>query len=200
MTTESSRIVGPFIKGSLLVPVPGACAGAFAGSVILVCKHSVEEGAVGLVLNRPKPPRMSFRNVCESVSVDLSGVASTERLSGIQVAEGGPFEETRGYVLHSADWHMDETIRIDDRVSLTGTTEIIRAIAYDEGPKNAMIAFGHAFWQPGKLEEELSGPGWFVCPLDEELVYCSDHGTKYRRALSRMGVDPACLVGYHGSA
>ena len=53
----------------------------------------------------------------------------------MQVLMGGPVETSRGFVLHSPDFYIDQsTLPIDDSVCLTATIDILRAIARGEGP------------------------------------------------------------------
>ena len=71
----------------------------------------------------------------------------------MQVLKGGPVETQRGFVLHSNDFFIDNsTLPIDQKVSLTATVDILRAIASGAGPDRAVLALGYAGWQAGQLE------------------------------------------------
>ena len=62
---------------------------------------------------------------------------------GIPVVKGGPVETGRGFVLHSADYFVDNsTMPIDDDISLTATVDILRAIAKGTGPQRRHAGFG----------------------------------------------------------
>ncbi len=86
--------------------------------------------------------------------------------------KGGPVETGRGFVLHSADYFIDNsTLPIDDGVSLTATVDILRAIAKGSGPDRAILALGYAGWAAGQLETEIQHNGWLNCPADASLVF-----------------------------
>ena len=119
----------------------------------------------------------------------------------MQVLIGGPVETTRGFVLHSPDFHMAQsTLPIDDGVCLTATIDILRALARGEGPKDAILALGYAGWSAGQLENEIQANGWLNCPADADLLFSTSVEARYDEALRRIGVEPAMLSGEAGHA
>jgi putative transcriptional regulator len=184
----------PFLDGQLLVAMPGMADERFARSVIYLCAHSAD-GAMGIILNRPASVR-NFPELLEQLRV----IDSDERIKlpsaakDIQVLFGGPVQTDRGFVLHSADFHIrNSTLTIDEGVSLTATIDILRAIAMGEGPDRALLALGYAGWGAGQLENEIQLNGWLHCPADPALVFDRDLDTKYSRALRSIGIDLASL-------
>jgi putative transcriptional regulator len=114
---------------------------------------------------------------------------------------GGPVETERGFVLHSADFFIENsTLPIDDGICLTATIDILKAIARGEGPASAILALGYAGWAPGQLETEIQGNGWLHCAADSELIFGSDPGAKYDRALKKLGIDLGMLSSEAGHA
>ena len=183
-----------FLDGQLLVAMPGMADERFARSVIYLCAHSAD-GAMGIILNRPASVR-NFPELLEQLRV----IDSDERITlpstakDIQVLFGGPVQTDRGFVLHSADFHINNsTLPIDERVSLTATIDILRAIAMGEGPDRALLALGYAGWGAGQLENEIQLNGWLHCPADPAIVFDRDLDTKYSRALRSIGIDLASL-------
>jgi len=184
----------PFLDGQLLVAMPGMTDERFARSVIYLCAHSAD-GAMGIILNRPASVR-NFPELLEQLRV----IDSDERIKlpsaakDIQVLFGGPVQTDRGFVLHSADFHIrNSTLTIDEGVSLTATIDILRAIAVGEGPDRALLALGYAGWGAGQLENEIQLNGWLHCPADPAIVFDRDLDTKYSRALRSIGIDLASL-------
>ena len=113
----------------------------------------------------------------------------------MEVLIGGPVETTRGFVLHSPDFHMAQsTLPIDDGVCLTATIDILRALARGEGPKDAILALGYAGWSAGQLENEIQANGWLNCPADADLLFGTSVEARYDEALRRIGVEPAMLL------
>jgi putative transcriptional regulator len=112
----------------------------------------------------------------------------------MQVLMGGPVETSRGFVLHSPDFHLAQsTLPIDDSICLTATIDILRAIARGDGPENAVLALGYAGWGAGQLEMELQANGWLNCPADAELIFNTAADLRYEMALRRIGIEPAML-------
>jgi putative transcriptional regulator len=119
----------------------------------------------------------------------------------MQVHRGGPVETTRGFVLHSADYFIENsTLPIDEHVCLTATLEILKAIAVGNGPENALLALGYAGWAPGQLESEIQANGWLFCRATPELIFDPDLDGKYERALGLIGIDASRLASEAGHA
>jgi putative transcriptional regulator len=116
------------------------------------------------------------------------------------VLKGGPVETERGFVLHSADFFIENsTLPIDEGVCLTATLDILKAIARGAGPASAVLALGYAGWSPGQLENEIQHNGWLHCNADPELIF-GDIDTKYARAMQKLGIRPGMLSSEAGHA
>lgn len=190
-----------YLDGQLLVAMPGMTDSRFSRSVIYVCAHS-PDGAMGIVVNQPAK-KVSFSELL----VQLEVIAPEEAIrlpiqaGTVPVVKGGPVETGRGFVLHSADYFVDNsTLEIDEGISLTATVDILRAIARGKGPNRAMLALGYAGWSPGQLEVEIQHNGWLNCPADQSLIFDRLLETKYERALRNIGVDPVMLSSEAGRA
>ena len=150
---------------------------------------------MGIVLNRPAAD-LSFPDLLVQLEIvpEVQRIHLPQRVGRMQVLMGGPVETSRGFVLHSPDFHIEQsTLPIDDDVCLTATIDILRAIARGEGPTNAVLALGYAGWSAGQLESEIQANGWLNCPADPELIFNSSVDTRYELALRRIGIDPAML-------
>jgi putative transcriptional regulator len=189
------------LGGQMLIAMPGMRDERFQRSVIYICGHSAE-GAMGIVINN-RTPSMTFRDLL--VQLDLidpdQAIRLPRRVSHAHVLKGGPVETSRGFVLHSADFSIDDvTQQIDDGICMTATLDILRAIAKDEGPRSAILALGYAGWSAGQLEREIAANGWLHCEGDAELLFSDDIESKYDRALRKIGIDPIMLSSEAGRA
>jgi len=184
----------PYLDGQVLVAMPGMMDERFARSVIYVCAHSAE-GAMGIILNRPAANvNMPDLLVQLEIVPELERIRLPQKVGTMQVLIGGPVETSRGFVLHSPDFHISQsTLPIDDSVCLTATIDILRAIAAGTGPENAVLALGYAGWGAGQLELELQANGWLNCPADAELIFNTAADLRYEMALRRIGIEPAML-------
>jgi len=190
-----------YLDGQFLIAMPGMQDTRFSRSVVYLCAHS-SDGAMGIMINQPAP-QITFRDLLVQLSIIPEGTEI--RLPGtagrMQVHRGGPVETGRGFVLHSADYFIENsTLPIDEHVCLTATLEILKAIAVGTGPQNAMLALGYAGWAPGQLETEIQSNGWLHCPATPELIFDSDLDAKYARALGMIGIDPVRLSAEAGHA
>jgi len=123
------------------------------------------------------------------------------RAEEVKVLKGGPVETGRGFVLHSADFFIENsTLPIDEGICLTATLDILKAIARGNGPASAILALGYAGWAPGQLEQEIQQNGWLHCAADSELIFGQDTGTKYEKALRKIGIDLGMLSSEAGHA
>jgi putative transcriptional regulator len=189
-----------YLDGQLIIAMPGMNDPRFERAVIYVCAHS-PEGAMGIRINQAAP-RLTFPEVLSRLQIMPEGdIRLPAEVSRLMVHRGGPVETGRGFVLHSADYVIDNsTLLIDDEVCLTATLEILKAIAAGRGPKKALLALGYAGWGPGQLESELQANGWLNCHARPDLVFDSEIDDKYDVALAEIGIDPAMLSSIGGRA
>ena len=198
-TSTKSRRRG-YLDGQMLIAMPAMMDERFARSLIYVCAHS-SEGAMGIVVNHPAP-NIDFSDLL--VKLDVIPAADVIRLPSravVRVMRGGPVETERGFVLHSADFFIENsTLPIDEGVCLTATLDILKAIARGNGPASAILALGYAGWSPGQLENELQHNGWLHCSAAPELIFGTDVGAKYDRAMQKIGIRPGMLSSDVGHA
>jgi putative transcriptional regulator len=187
------------LEGQLLLAMPVMTDKRFARSVIYMCAHS-KEGAMGLIINH-RAENITFPDLLERLGITPRGSRDSiaSDLLNREVHSGGPVETGRGFVLHSADYHAnDSTLEIAGGISLTATIDILKAMASGHGPHHSILALGYAGWSPGQLESEIQANGWLNCPADPDIVFETDLELKYEKALAKIGVNPSFLVSEAG--
>ena len=192
---------GGYLDGQMLVAMPGMADDRFARAVIYLCAHS-EEGAMGIVINRPAH-KVRFPELLVQLEVIDSdqAIELPHQAGSMQVLKGGPVETGRGFVLHTNDFFIDNsTLPIDHGVSLTATIDILRAIARGCGPDRAVLALGYAGWSAGQLESEMQQNGWLNVPADPSLIFDDASDSKYERAVRHIGIDLGHLSAETGHA
>jgi putative transcriptional regulator len=189
-----------YLDGQMLIAMPAMADERFSRSVIYICAHSTE-GAMGIVVNHPASD-ISFSDLLVQLDViPGDGAEAPSCADAIKVLKGGPVETGRGFVLHSADFFIENsTLPIDEGICLTATLDILKAIASGNGPKSAILALGYAGWAPGQLESEIQSNGWLHCAADPELIFGTDTDHKYDRALQKIGISPGMLSSESGHA
>ncbi|HEX9904416.1 MAG TPA: YqgE/AlgH family protein [Propylenella sp.] len=183
-----------FLDGQLLIAMPSMGDKRFARSVIYICAHSAD-GAMGIVINK-LAEEVTFRDLLVQLEIVQARNEPhlPEAVDSIRVHRGGPVETGRGFVLHSADFFLENgTLPIAEGVCLTATLEILRAISEGRGPGRAFLALGYAGWAPGQLEFEIQANGWLHSKADGAILFDDDIDGKYDRVLAGMGIEPAML-------
>jgi putative AlgH/UPF0301 family transcriptional regulator len=82
----------------------------FARSVVYICAHSGEAGAMGLVINKPLGS-LTMGELFAQLDIPPSGTAGSR-----PVHYGGPVEAGRGFVLHTTDYNEARSARDGVRV------------------------------------------------------------------------------------
>jgi putative transcriptional regulator len=190
-----------YLDGQMLIAMPAMMDERFSRSLIYICAHS-SEGAMGIIVNHPAK-NINFTDLL--VRLDVVPAADLIQLPNkagtVKVLKGGPVETERGFVLHSADFFIENsTLPIDDGICLTATLDILKAIARGNGPASAILALGYAGWAPGQLENEIQGNGWLHCSADPDLLFGTDIGSKYEKAMKKIGIHLGMLSSEAGHA
>ena len=183
------------LVGRALIAMPGMGDPRFERAVIYICGHTAEH-AYGLVLNRP------VDGLTTPSLLQKLGVESAIAVPPDPVIYGGPVEQERGFVLHTADYLNNESSTlVDHGVALTGTRDILEAMAsLGRRPRHAFLALGYSGWGAGQLEQELQQNVWLTCDPDEALLFGHDYDHKWSMALSRLGVEAHQLSSEAGRA
>lgn len=182
-----------FLTGQFLLAMPGIGDPRFERAVIAMCAHD-DEGAVGVGVGA-EIAGLGFHELLKQVEIEpRPGVPDAP------VHFGGPVEIRRGFVLHSHDWSGQDTVDVAGRWALTGTLDVLKAIAEDRGPARWLVALGYAGWGAGQLDGELRRPGWLNVPGAAELLFDASSAMRWERAMGSAGIDPRLLTGGGGTA
>ena len=165
------------LAGSLLLAHPAMKDPNFRRSVVLMSAHS-EEGAMGVVLNRPMGKRLG----------QLSGDFALGPLAGVPLFIGGPVE-TKQLVL--AAWQIR-----DDGFRMHFGIEPEKAVQLLEDKETHVRAFlGYSGWSAGQLENELKQRTWVVADVPEDLLTHTQDESLWRTVLAREGDEWRLLAG-----
>ena len=175
-----------YLTGKLLVAMPYMADSRFVHAVIYVCGHD-EYGAIGLVINKSLNS-LSFTDLL--IQLDITPFPSART---VQMQAGGPVEVSRGFVLHSTDYHSDSTVRVGENFCITATLDILRTLAQGQGPRKFLLALGYTGWGSNQLEQELQDNYWMVVEPSEEIVFNSALDFRWRASMASLGVDPLTL-------
>jgi putative transcriptional regulator len=180
------------LKNQFLIAMPAMTGGYFGDTIIYLCEHN-DDGAMGLVVNRPSD--LSLIELLSQLNVD-AGTVSPD----IPVMDGGPVARDRGFILHSDDKRFEASLDLGNGTMLTAAREVLEAIAAGEGPQDHLVALGYAGWGGGQLEEELKENAWLTCPSSLDVVFKVPFEERVRKAAAALGIDFRLMSGQAGHA
>ncbi len=169
-TTQIESLRGQLLIAGARLPDPN-----FARTVVLVCEHS-EEGALGLVLNRPG------ELIVGESAPELAELTGDEEAT---IDSGGPVQPEALLVLAEFDDVSQAGIRVVENVGLVGDGSEIEDLAATTG--RVRIFAGYAGWGPGQLDHELEREDWFVAPAGVDDIFNPDADELWGRVLARKG-------------
>jgi putative transcriptional regulator len=147
------------LSGHLLVAAADMEDPHFARTVVLLIRHSSEEGAMGLVLN--KPLGVPLQEILADVSADV------ETPEEIGIGWGGPVQGPL-VVLHTLEDLADLTILPGICIS-TQRDRILELLRIDRRPYGFFL--GYSGWGKQQLEGECQVGGWHIVEATPGLVF-----------------------------
>jgi putative transcriptional regulator len=166
-------------RGQLLIAGPALLDPNFWRTVVLVVEHN-EEGALGLVLNRP-----SETTVADAVPQLDDLVDPAEELF-----IGGPVQPSSVIVLAQFEDPDDAALISFEDVG------VLRA-SLDEtiaGVRSGRAFVGHAGWGPGQLDSELERGDWILEPARLGDAFTADPQALWAEVLTRKGGSYALIA------
>jgi putative transcriptional regulator len=160
------------LRGQLLIASPALIDPNFRRTVVLVVAHD-EDGAVGLVLNRP-----TDAEVADAVP-ELAEVVDP----GATVSVGGPVQNESVVVLAEWDDHDEAGAMVFGDIGLMAAEADSERVA--GATRRLRVFAGYAGWGGGQLEAELEEGSWVVEPAIAEDVFGS--GDIWANVLRRKG-------------
>ena len=171
---------------SFIIAMPQLTDPNFHRTVVLMVEHN-EEGAFGLVINRPGRTRVS--ELCTNLKVDWGGEDAEISLSG------GPVGTDQGFVLHGAlaDDQVVRSREVAPGIRMALDMESFRTLCA-RPPGEFRMLLGYAGWGPGQLESEIRAGAWLTADVDPSLIFQTPLDDVWSYAMRSLGIDPAMLV------
>lgn len=181
------------LTNQLLIAMPGMADPNFSSTVTLICEHN-DEGALGIVINRPLPLKLG--GLFEQLDVNDADPRAAE----VPVLMGGPVGPERGFVLHESTHSYENSLAVSKTINLTLSRDVIDAMATGEGPRKTLVALGYAGWQPGQLENEMLANSWLNVTATPDIVFDLPFVERWTAAAESLGVDISRLAPDAGHA
>ena len=134
------------LTGSLLIAHPNMLDPNFRRSVLFISAHDPNDGAMGVILNRPLDKQVA----------DLVGDAPPEGLADVPVFLGGPVGKNQ-LMFAAFEWEDSNGLKLNHNV---GVDEAHERIGEDPAAIRAFV--GYAGWGAGQLEAEMKQKAWIL--------------------------------------
>lgn len=160
------------MTGRLLVAHPSLSDPHFRHSIVYISHHDMEDGALGLILNRPLGKTVA----------DLSRTEGPDALLPVPVFEGGPVQR-EGILIASFLWKETSKevgfVKIDDvqEVDLLNSSQ----------KQNLRAFLGYSGWSKGQIESEVAEKAWFVLQPSRDLILAGNTDLTWKKVMASMG-------------
>jgi putative transcriptional regulator len=165
-------------QGHLLIAAPQLLDVNFRQTVTLLVQHN-EDGALGLVLNRPS--RVSLSEAWSQVSIE-----ACERQEAVH--EGGPCLGPL-MILHGDPARSQVTVA--DGLHFSADPDDVSWLV-EHGVEPIKFFAGYAGWAAGQLEAEMKTGSWLLAPASPDYVF-GQHSRLWAmllKAVSPLQADP----------
>lgn len=145
------------LTGHLLIATPRLADPNFRRSVVLLLQHT-DEGALGVILNRPTSAKVS------DIWAQLSDKPCP---SDAALYLGGPVEGPL-LAVHNEQQASDE-VEFMPGLFFTPESSTIEELVSAGGPLRLFV--GYAGWGGGQLEQEMQDGSWLTCPAKAQYIF-----------------------------
>ncbi|PWT87015.1 MAG: YqgE/AlgH family protein [Acidobacteria bacterium] len=143
------------LAGSLLVAHPNMLDPNFRRTVLFISEHTPNEGALGVIINRPLDRQVS----------DLVTEAPPASLAEVPVFLGGPVGKNQ-LTFAAFEWHQSGGLKLNHDVGVEEASH-----SAGQGKLITVCAFvGYAGWGAGQLESEMKQKAWLLQKANPSLL------------------------------
>jgi putative transcriptional regulator len=169
------------LLGNLIIAPPAVKTTFWHKTTIIITEHH-HQGSVGLVLN--KRSELTIHAFGQQLGFEINQPG--------HLYIGGPVNPQSLSFLHTNEWVSKNTMRINDRFSVSSAEDILPRMAMGDLPIKWRLFLGMAGWSAGQLVGEIKGippwnhnTSWCLCSADLDLVFDSDDSDQWCHCLDR---------------
>lgn len=156
------------LTGSLLVAHPNLFDPNFRRTIVYLSHHTADDGAMGVVLNRPLGKKMH----------EVARQELEDSLAEVPIYEGGPVGREQVLI---ATFAWDDQREGVDYQPLSA--DEMNGALFDQ-----LRAFvGYAGWSKGQLESEIAQQAWIVIRPSRELIAADATPDTWRHYIGSLG-------------
>lgn len=152
------------LKGKCLIARPSINDPLFKKSVVFIYEHTAQ-GTAGLIINKIMPGRTT-QEILQSKNM-------INTLPPDPIYTGGPVNERAVVMFHTADWRSNNTMQIDNRLSVTSDDVMVYRYSQGDVPHGYRFCVGASVWHPTQIKSEIAANHWLVADLPLSQLF--DH-------------------------
>ncbi len=162
--------------GTLLIAEPTLNDPSFSRSVVLICRHSKEDGTVGFALN-------------EILDTTVAELIEDLQHHPITLHLGGPVQNDTIHYIHQYPQYFDDAVEICDGIYWGGDFEKFKTLYKAGKLEDSKIKFflGYSGWDASQLEDEMKENSWILCNASKALVFETKPNQVWDASLISLG-------------
>ena len=109
---------------------------------------------------------------------------------------GGPVNMQALTLLHTSEWACENTMKINDEISLSSHQDLLNLIAMGNTPRQWRFILGLCAWIPNQLESEVLGRhgydhnhSWLLASADVDSIFGLDGNDLWTNSIERSGME-----------
>ncbi len=155
----------------------------FQQTVIVLLSYDEDDGAGGVILNRPSemPVSQALKDLPEA------------RSNHDPAYEGGPVQTKRVLALLRASTKLEDADEVVPGVYSVGTTKLLRKALGDK--MDIRVFAGYAGWGPGQLEAEVDAGAWHIERGGAAIMFDDDPESLWQRLTRKLDTQIATGAG-----
>lgn len=148
----------------------------FKRSVILLTEHTLKEGTVGFILNKP-------------ISVKINDLIDDFPEIEAEVYYGGPVAKETLHYIHDAGDILDGSVRIAQNIYWGGDFEKLKFLIESKLviPRNIKFFLGYSGWSPDQLIDEMEYGSWVVAHMDANYAFKTKYKEMWKKVMRHKG-------------
>jgi len=171
--------------GRILISEPALKDFYFSRSVVLLAEHSSEEGAQGLIINKP-------------LNLKLNEIVKDFPKTDFPVFLGGPVHPDRLFYLHTLGERIPGSELIFDNLYWGGDIQKLIDLIELKLVTTEQVRFfiGYSGWSPNQLENELTQKSWIISNTQKKCIMESEPEKLWSNMIRLLGNDYAIWANY----
>ena len=171
------------LRSKILIAMPSLGDPNFAKTITLICEHSPDEGAMGVILNLPTSLRLN--ELLNQIDIADTSTSSSEAF----VHYGGPVGMDQAFILHTDSEEYESTLHIAEGLNLSTSKDAFESVSQSKALNNTLITLGYAGWTASQLESEILANSWLLVNFNHDLVFNTPASKQWLAAGELLGIN-----------